>query len=96
MTKNIKSDKNNEKNNEKTKDKTKDKNKDKNKDKTKNQDKNKKLKKQKGGGVIEGITNLINAFKGLGTSINNEISLSMNIQKDLNSGTQPAPGAPPN
>lgn len=66
------------------------------KTKDKNKDKNKKLKKQKGGGVIEGITNLINAFKGLGSSINNEISLAMNIQKDLNSGTQPAPGAPPN
>ena len=80
MTKNIKSQKD----------------KDKSKDKDKNENKDEKFKKQKGGGIIDGITNLINAFKGLGSSINNEISLAMNIQKDLSSGTQPAPGAPPN
>ena len=55
---------------------------------------NNKIKKQKGGDIINGIGNLINAFQGLGSSINNEINLCMNIQKDLNSGTQPAPGAP--
>ena len=55
---------------------------------------NKKLKIQKGGDIINGITNLIGAFKGFGSSIYNEINLCMNIQKDLASGSQPAPGAP--
>ena len=60
----------------------------------KNNKKIKKLKIQKGGDIISGITNLIGAFKGFGNAIYNEINLCTNIQKDLAYGSRPAPGAP--